>query len=84
MSIPGYHVPVHHSLIRPILLAGVPRGVAILNGTLAAAVTLGLHNPWILPFNIIFHVIAVILTQRDADLLQIFARHMRLKTYYRV
>ena len=42
-SIPGFEVPLHRSLTEPILLAGAPRGIAILNGTLAAALGLGLQ-----------------------------------------
>jgi type IV secretion system protein TrbD len=39
----GYSVPVHRSLTEPMMMAGAPRGVAILNGTIAAAVGLGLQ-----------------------------------------
>src|SRR6516162_6308231 len=40
--IAGFEVPVHRALTEPILLAGVPRSVAIINGTLAAAICFGL------------------------------------------
>jgi hypothetical protein len=32
--IPGFEAPVHRALTEPILLAGAPRAVAILNGAL--------------------------------------------------
>ena len=32
--IPGFEAPVHRALTEPILLAGAPRAIAILNGTL--------------------------------------------------
>lgn len=41
--IAGFTVPVHRALTEPILLGGAPRAVAILNGTLAAALGLGLR-----------------------------------------
>jgi type IV secretory pathway TrbD component len=41
--ITGFYAPVHRALTEPILLGGAPRAVAILNGTLAAAVGLGLR-----------------------------------------
>src|SRR3546814_18624891 len=44
--VPGYCAPVHRSLSEPILLGGAPRAVAILNGTLAGAICLGLR-PWL-------------------------------------
>jgi type IV secretion system protein VirB4 len=39
----GFTVPAHRALTEPILLGGAPRAVAILNGTLAAALGLGLR-----------------------------------------
>ena len=39
----GFFAPVHRALTEPILLGGAPRGLAILNGTLAGAVGLGLR-----------------------------------------
>ena len=36
-------MPLHRALTEPILLAGAPRSFAILNGTLAAALGLGLR-----------------------------------------
>ena len=39
----GFDAPVHRALTEQILLGGAPRSVAILNGTLAAALGLGLH-----------------------------------------
>ena len=41
--VPGFYAPVHRALTEPILLGGAPRAVAIVNGTLAAAVGLGLR-----------------------------------------
>src|SRR3546814_2417900 len=40
-SIDGFEVPLYRALTEPILLGGAPRGIAILNGTLAAAMGLG-------------------------------------------
>jgi type IV secretion system protein VirB3 len=39
----GFYAPVHRALTEPILLGCAPRAVAIVNGTLAAAVGLGLR-----------------------------------------
>src|SRR3546814_3823859 len=40
----GFEAPIHGSLGSPILLGGAPRGIAIVNGTIAAAVGLGLQQ----------------------------------------
>ena len=51
-AVPGYDVPLHRSLTEPVLIAGAPRNFVIPNGTLAAAVGLGLrlwiadYLPW--------------------------------------
>ena len=42
-QVPGYDVPLHRSLTEPVLIAGAPRNFVIPNGTLAAAVGLGLR-----------------------------------------
>jgi type IV secretion system protein TrbD len=43
MPMAGFSIPVHRALTEPILLGGAPRAIAILNGTLAAALGLGLR-----------------------------------------
>src|SRR3546814_5513306 len=42
-EVPGFSVPVHRALTEHILLGGAPRAIAILDGTLAAALGLGLR-----------------------------------------
>ena len=44
--IEGFETPLHRALVEPILLGGAPRSVAIVNGTVAAALGLGLQQ-WI-------------------------------------
>src|SRR6185312_12390738 len=41
--IEGFEVPLYRSLTEPVLLAGAPRAVAVVNGTIAAALGLGLQ-----------------------------------------
>ncbi|MBX9925715.1 MAG: VirB3 family type IV secretion system protein [Hyphomicrobiaceae bacterium] len=79
-STPGYEVPLHRSLTEPILIAGAPRNFVILNGTLAAAVGLGLRL-WLagLLIWIIGHAIAVWVTRKDPSFLTVLSRHSRHK-----
>ena len=76
--IAGFYAPVHRSLAEPILLGGAPRGVAILNGTLAAAVGLGLRL-WIVGAAIwlIGHLAAVWAAKRDPAFVDVVRRHLR-------
>jgi hypothetical protein len=42
--IAGFEAPVHRALTEPILLAGAPRAVAILNGTVSACPPLKMNS----------------------------------------
>ncbi len=80
--IDGYAIPVRRSLTEPILLGGVPRTAAILNGTLAAAFGLGLQLWWLgLIYWAFSHTICVYLAKRDPKFMDVLARHIRHKGY---
>lgn len=76
--ITGFEAPVHRALTEPILLAGAPRAVAILNGTISAAIGLGLRL-WFagLLLWIIGHIAAVWAAKRDPSFLEVVRRHVR-------
>jgi len=80
-SIPGYDAPVHRALTEPILLAGAPRAVAIVNGTIAAAIGLGLRL-WIagILLWILGHLAAVWAAKRDPFFVDVVRRHIRYPT----
>lgn len=75
----GFAAPVHRALTEPILLGGAPRAVAILNGTLAAAIGLGLRL-WIagLLLWVIGHAAAVWAAKRDPMFVDVVRRHLRI------
>lgn len=81
-SIPGFTAPVHRALIEPILLGGAPRTVAIVNGTLAAAIGLGLRL-WIAGgiFWLAGHLAAVWAAKRDPAFVDVVRRHLRYPTH---
>jgi type IV secretory pathway TrbD component len=84
-DVPGFFVPVHRALTDPILLGGAPRAVAIANGTLAAAIALGLRL-W-LPgalFWLISHSAAVWAAKRDSQFVEVVRRHLRYPAYFGV
>jgi type IV secretion system protein TrbD len=74
----GYYAPVHRALTEPILLGGAPRAVAIVNGTLAAAIGLGLRL-WITGgvLWLIGHLAAVWAAKRDPAFVEVVRRHLR-------
>ena len=76
--IEGFEVPLHRALTEQILLGGAPRGIAIVNGTLAAALGLGLQM-WLagIVFWIVGHSLSVFAAKRDPDFASVLARHLR-------
>ena len=78
----GFEVPLHRSLTEPIFMAGAPRAVAIVNGTLAAAVGIGLRL-WLvgMALGVVGHVLAVWGAKEDPQFMDVFARHVKHKPF---
>ncbi len=78
----GFEIPLNLSLTQPVLMAGVPRTVAILNGTATAALSLGLQVWWLgIPLGLAMHTAAVALTKSDPLWLDVFRRQIRLPAH---
>ncbi|HEV2605608.1 MAG TPA: VirB3 family type IV secretion system protein [Microvirga sp.] len=78
----GFYAPVRRSLTEPILLGGAPRALAIINGTLAAALGLGLRL-WVagLLIWLVGHLAAVWAAKRDPAFVDVVRRHLRYPTH---
>ena len=78
-GIVGFAVPVHRALTDHVLLGGAPRAVAILNGTLAAALGLGLRL-WLagLLLAILGQAAAIWAAKRDPLFVDVVRRHLRI------
>jgi type IV secretion system protein VirB3 len=78
-AVPGFTAPVHRALTEPVLLAGAPRALAIVNGTLAAAIGLGLRL-WLvgLVLWLVGHGLAVWAAKHDSHFVEVVRRHVRL------
>lgn len=79
---PGFRIKLHSSLIQPILLAGAPRRFAIINGTICAAVVLGLRAFYALPIFIVLHIAGVLLAKKDASFFEVLLRSLHKRKYY--
>jgi type IV secretory pathway TrbD component len=81
----GFAVPVHRALTESILLGGAPRAVAILNGTVAAALGLGLRL-WIAGLLLwaLGHAAAVWAAKRDPLFVEVVRRHLRIPIHLNV
>lgn len=78
----GYAIPIHRSLTEPMMMAGAPRSIAILNGTIAAAVGLGLQM-WIagILLFLIGHGVAVYAAKKDPKFVEVGVRHLKHKGF---
>ncbi|RVM18331.1 VirB3 family type IV secretion system protein [Sinorhizobium meliloti] len=84
-EVPGFSVPVHRALTEHILLGGAPRSIAIMNGTLAGAVGLGLRL-WLVGLALwaIGHFAAVWAAKRDPQFVEVGRRHLRIPAFLSV
>ena len=80
----GFETPIHASLGSPILLGGAPRALAIVNGTLAGAIGLGLRL-WLAGLAIwaIGHALSVWAARRDPQFVDVARRHLNYPTWVR-
>ena len=78
-AVPGFSIPVPRALTEHILLGGAPRSIAIMNGTLAGAVGLGLRL-WLVGLAIwaVGHFAAVWMAKRDPLFVEVGRRHLRI------
>lgn len=63
--------PLHRSIVEPMLLAGLPRTVALVLWTLVGALAFGLRQIWVLPLGIVLHAIAAAATKADPHFFEI-------------
>ena len=78
----GYEVPLHRSLVEPMLLAGLPRTVALVLWTAVGAFVLGLHQIWVLPIGLVAHGAAATVTKADPYFFDVLV--LALKTQRRL
>jgi type IV secretion system protein VirB3 len=81
-EIDGFEVPLHLALTQPVLFAGTPRAIGILNVTLTLTLGLGLRVWWLaLPLGLAMHTASVWLTKRDFDWFDVLRVHLRQPTH---
>ncbi len=81
-EVPGFIAPVHRALAEPILLGGAPRSLAIVNGTLAGAIGLGLRL-WLVGLALwaIGHALAVWAARHDPQFVDVARRHLNFPVW---
>ncbi len=78
----GFEIGFHSSLAEPVTIAGVPRMIAVLNGTLTAVLALALPVARIgVPLGLAIHAVCYWLNKRDPYFFDALGRHIRQRPY---
>lgn len=77
-------MPLYRAMTEVLLMAGAPRGVVIINGTIFVTLVFILHAWYVIPLNIALHYLAVYLTKKDSQFFECFQTYRRTKDYYGV
>lgn len=79
-------VVLHQSLIRPILLGGAERTLALLNGVISAGLIFGIGSWQAAVLGVIFavvvHTVLVKLAKEDDQFFEVYKRHIQYQDIY--
>lgn len=78
----GWELPIAQALTEPVLLAGMPRGYAVLVGTIAVVLGLALRIWWLgLIWWAIAHAVGLFAARGDARIFDVLRRHLKLPAH---
>ena len=80
-------MPIHASLVRPILFAGADRELALANGIVCIALLFGIGVSRYTLAIVVFlltvgHWVVTRITKADPSFRQVYLRHVRLRSFY--
>ena len=79
-------IRIHQSLVRPILIGGAERTLALLNGVVVAALIFGIGSLAAAVYGVfqalIVHWALVRLAKKDPQFSEVYKRHIVYQTYY--
>ena len=78
----GHKVPIFRGLLKPLLIAGVPRTFAMFNVLITVEFVLFTRVFWWIIVAIIIHVVIASLIEKDRHFFAILARNIRMPSYF--
>jgi len=75
------NVPLYAATTERIMMGGIPRRLAILGGTVAAALVFGLHNLYVIPLILAVYVTLTVLYRLDRYFIEIVLLHIKEDDY---
>ena len=83
MTPEGFELTIHQSAIKPQLVMGIPRQLALVLYTLIAALTVPLATWYAIPPGIFLHLVFVAAAKKDPLFWDVFRRAFLYRTFYR-
>lgn len=81
-EVKGYIIPIHKSLTEEMMIGGVPRDLAIMNGAVGVSLGLGGRAWYIIPIVIFIHICLAYAHKNDSQFLLCLRRYFYQKKYY--
>lgn len=80
----GYYLPIHKSLVDPLLIGGIPRNLCL--GLWSCGISIGvmLKMYWFFAIVITVHLLVLRMTKRDPDFFSTVISHIHDKHYFDV
>jgi len=79
----GFELTIHQSAIKPQLVAGIPRQLALVLYTLMAALTFPLGTWYAIPPGLFLHIVFVAAAKKDPFFWEVFRRAFLYRHFYR-
>jgi len=79
----GFELTIHQSAIKPQLIAGIPRQLALVLYTLMVALTLPLGTWYAIPPGLGLHLLFVAAAKKDPLFWEVFRRALSHRPFYR-
>lgn len=80
----GYYIPIHKSLILPLLMGGIPKNLCLAIWSCGVAIGVMLKMYWFFIFVISIHLIVLKMTKNDPDYFETLVNHLHDKHYFDV
>jgi len=75
------NIPIYQGVTERIMIAGLPRNIAIVGGTLGAVMLFSFQSLWVLPFLLLGYIVLIILYKIDTYFIEILLEHIKEDDY---
>lgn len=80
----GYYIPIHKSLVDPLLIGGIPRNLCLALWSCGIAIGVMLKMYWFFIVVISTHFVVLRMTKKDPDFFATVLSHLHDRHYFDV